>query len=340
MADASKRPTIVTVAGLAGVSISSASRVLNGHSARPDTISRVRTAAAQVGYVPHMAAQNLKSRRTGQIAFAVENIANPTYVAMVQAIEDVLGPNGYRLVLHSTKADAGSEVEILRDLRRRYVDGLVISPIRVTEAHLREFAQTSAPVVVIGTLPEPANVGTVSVNSAHGVSLAVRHLVEQGCRRIAFLNGPVDSVPGTARLRGYHNGLTAHAPDATGALVQTAADFSVDSGTAAMGQLLARETPDAVICANDLLAIGAMQAVRAHSLSVPDHIAIVGVDDTYLAELVHPALTSVSLHARKRGRLAAELLLERIADPTLPVRSITVEPDLLIRASSRPVSRG
>lgn len=328
------RPTIVTVAELAGVAISSASRVLNGHSARPDTIERVLQAAEEIGYVPNTAAQALKSSRTGQIAFAVENIANPAYVEMVEAIEAVVAPAGYRIVLHSTNADPDAELDILRDLKRRYVDGLIISPIRVTDAHVKELSDVVAPVVVIGTLPPGVNVDTVSTPSADGVAAAVRHLSNLGRSDIAFVNGPVETGPGSARLRGYRAGLESASLEISDNLIEIGDSFSMQAGANAMATLLSRTRLDAVICANDLLAIGAMRAIRAKSLSIPDDVALVAVDNTYLTEVVHPPLSSVSLHAHHRGTMAAQLLLARIEDPERPIQTVNVDPKLVVRRSS------
>src|SRR5918996_5326264 len=117
-------PTIRTVARAAGVSIASVSRVLNGLTTNPDTIARVRQAVQDVGYVPNSAAKSLKTSQTGQVAFAMENIGNAAYLAMVQAIQPALRDAGYRLLLHSTDADVHDEIEVLRSLGQRYVDGL------------------------------------------------------------------------------------------------------------------------------------------------------------------------------------------------------------------------
>src|SRR5436189_6456702 len=129
-------PTITTVARLANVSVASASRVLNGIRTTPDVLARVIDAAEKVGYVPNASARSLRSRRTGQIAFAMPDVANPVYTTMVRAIHQVSHAAGWRLVLHSTGADEEEELGILRDLRRRFVDGLILVPLHVTPEHV------------------------------------------------------------------------------------------------------------------------------------------------------------------------------------------------------------
>ncbi len=123
-------PTITTIAERAGVSIASVSRVLNGLPTREETVRRVLAAADELGYVPNAVARSLKSRRTLQVAFAMADIGNPVYVAMIRQIQPVLKAAGYRLVLHSTDADVAEEIDVLRSLGERYADGMIMSPLR------------------------------------------------------------------------------------------------------------------------------------------------------------------------------------------------------------------
>ena len=334
MQESNSAPTIHTVADAAGVSIASVSRVLNGLTTNSETIRRVRDAVNEVGYVPNSAAKSLKTSQTGQVAFAMENIGNAAYLAMVQAIQPVLRSAGLRLLLHSTDADTNDEIDVLRSLGQRYVDGLILCPLRVTRRHVTELKRAQAPVVVIGQLPESCPVDNVYVDSRPGVAGAVSHLADQGRRRIALVNGPVDTVPGAKRYAGYQDGL------ADGGILEESdlvafTDFTVEGGAKATAKMLRlRDRPDAIFAANDLMALGVLQAVREAGLDVPRDIAVVGMDDTELATTAWPPLSSVSLGAPERGRLAAELLLERLTDPDAPPRRISVEPELVVRASS------
>ncbi|HEY3501649.1 MAG TPA: LacI family DNA-binding transcriptional regulator [Actinocatenispora sp.] len=328
-------PTIVTIAERAGVSIASVSRVLNGQSTRPETLQRVMAAADALGYVPNAAARSLKSRRTQHIAFAMADIANPVYLAMVREIQQVLRAAGYRLVLHSTDADVDDELEVLRGLGQRYVDGLILCPIRVTAGHLAELARTSVPVVVIGSVPDGQRVDSVRADSRTGVALAVRHLYEQGRRRIGFVNGPLDTVPGAARDAGFRAALADVDLDYEPELVELG-DFYLEGGAQATARLLDRTRIDALLCANDLMAVGALRTLRERGRSVPGDVAVVGMDDTDLATTTWPPLTSVGLGSAERGRRAAELLIDRIAGAgTDRHRQILVPPRLVVRGSSR-----
>lgn len=327
-------PTIEMVAERAGVSIASVSRILNGHTARQATIDAVTKAAAELGYAPNAAAQSLKRQRTEQVAFAIENVGNPVYIEMLRGVEEVLQPAGYRIVLHSTHADPAAEVGVISDLSRRYVDGLIISPIRFTEAHLEILRTSPAAVVVIGSPPPDVPVDAVELRTDQGVAEAVEHLHVQGCQAIGFVNGPVDTVPGGARHRGYVQGLEASGAEIRTELIEEASGFDEEAGERAAERLLARASIDGLVCGNDLLAVGAMRALQSHGLGVPDDVVVTGVDDTYLASLLTPELTSVSLRSRTRGRLAAELLLSRLEDPRREPRRVVITPRLNVRASS------
>jgi LacI family transcriptional regulator len=333
------RPTVHTVAARAGVSIASASRVLNGIGGSAETIRKVREAAAEVGYVPNAIARSLQSQRTGLIALAVEDIGNPVYVAMMRAIEAVVAESGRQLLVHATGGQVDRETALLRRLAHRYVDGMILSPIRITDAHLGALVDSPVPVVVVGQLPDETPIDNVRTDSRTGVALAVDHLLAAGRRRIGFVNGPLDTVPGFARDAGFRAALTSHDIVVDERLIEVG-DFQYAAGRAAAGRLLERASPDALFCANDLIAVGALHALLTAQRRVPQDVALVGMDDTELAEMAFPQLSSVSLGSTTRGRRAAELLLERIADPGLPPRREHVAPSLAVRASSMYATAG
>lgn len=349
-----QRATLTQVAQRAGVSIASASRALNGLVASAATVEKVRLAADELGYVPDASARALKMGSTGQLTFAVDDIGNPVYVEMMTGVQEVVAESGYRLHVTSTGSQHGenrergteSVLDLIRSMRRGYADGLILSPLRVTPELLAELRTTPVPVVVIGRLPEGTGIDTVMTDSASGVALAVEHLHAQGRRRIAFLNGPSDTTPGAARRRGFDAAVAA-LPDVT-ASVHEASDFTVEAGREAAHRLLTAHTtgsrtettqaPDAVVAANDLLAIGALHAAHALGLDVPGRLAVTGIDDTSLTQIVHPSLTSVSLASRRRGQLAAELLTRRLEDPLRAPQVLSVSPLLHVRGSSTPLA--
>lgn len=329
-----RKSTLVLVAERAGVSIASVSRVMNGLPASQRVTERVRAAAAELGYVPDATARSLKVGKTEQIALAVADVGNPVYVSMMREISRVVTKAGYRLVLSSTGSDPKDQIDLLVSLNRGYADGLIMSPLRVPEELGAQLRSSRFPIVIIGSLPPGVELDNVRADSVTGMALAVDHLAEQGRERIAFVNGPVDTVPGAARRNGYLKALAERElPDDPDVQV-TARDFTYQAGLAAATTLLEQSTPDAIVCANDLLAIAALNVATRRGLRIPEDIAIVGMDDTDIADLANPAITSVDLGATERARAAAKLLLRRLDKPDAPVRQVVIEPTLTVRGSS------
>ncbi|TDU83246.1 LacI family transcriptional regulator [Kribbella voronezhensis] len=359
------RPTVAGVARAAGVSVASVSRVLNGLPATEEMVGRVQRAVEELGYVPDARARSLKVGRTFQLTLAVADVGNPVYVTMMRAVEEVVSAAGYRLVVTTTGPDVADEVALVRGMARGYADGLVISPLRVDDDLIKSIRECDVPVVVAGNVPASAGVDTIRANSPKGMLLAVEHLLQKGRRRIAFLNGPRDTVPGTARAKGFAEAMKANGLRPVAEV--EAADFTFAAGREAGRELLSglgagsnradargvapgdrgragvaggpaakrrRSAPDAVIAANDLLAVGLMHELAAVGLEVPRDVAVVGMDDSELAEQSFPPLTSVNLGSAERGRRAAELLLARIDDDTRTPRRIVVQPTLSVRRST------
>lgn len=323
------RATITQVAERAGVSVASASRALNGLTGAVGTVQAVRTAAKELGYIPDATARSLKLGRTLQVAYAVADIGNPVYVEMMGAVQEVVAGAGYRLLVAST-GDAAGTVDLVQSMQRGYADGLVLSPLRVTDELVEAITSSPVPVVVLGRLPDGTDVDTVAPDSAGGIALAVQHLRETGARRIAFVNGPADTTPGRVRGAAFRD---CAGPDAE---IVTATDFTSAAGTAAATALLRRaERPDAVLAANDMLAIGVLHAADRLGLRTPGDLAVVGVDDTELGRLFRPSLTSVNLGAAERGRRSAELLLDRLGAPSRAAEHVVVPASLRVRRSTQ-----
>ncbi len=329
------RPTVHQVAERAGVSIATVSRVLNGKGGSRTTEERVRDAVRALGYRPDAAGRALKLGRTLQVAFAVDDLANPVYTDMMGGVEAGLADSGSRLLVASTGHAVEDLLSLVASLDRGYADGLVISPLVRPPVLLAALEAASVPVVLVGNMPDHVRLDSVRTDSAAGVALALDHLVATGRRHVVFVNGPGSTVPAQMRAAGF-----AQATRRVGIASDTvtADSFTADGGEQAWARLLSEGRAvefDAVLAANDLLAIGVMRAARASGRRVPDDLAVTGIDDIPFAPLFSPSLTTVSLGARERGRLAAELLLGRLADPGLPPRTVRIAPELIVRESTQ-----
>lgn len=332
-----RRATVTEVAQLAGVSVASVSRVLNGIPARADTEERVRRAAAELGYIPDAAAKSLKLGRSLQIAFAVDDIANPVYAQMMHGVEAGLLGSDSRLLVASTGRRPDDLLELVHNLSRGLADGLVISPLRHSPELLDALAQAPVPVVVIGDTGDDQRLDQVRTDSATGVALAYDHLVASGRSRVGFVNGPADTTPGRSRLAGFESSRRRHGGN--GPVIE-AVDFTVTGGESvwlALERATRVDGVDAVIAANDLIALGIARAALTSGRRIPSSFALVGVDDIEIASIFTPSLTSVSLKAHERGQIAAQLILRRIANPSAPPERRFVTPELVVRESTSPV---
>ncbi|UTT59001.1 LacI family DNA-binding transcriptional regulator [Cellulosimicrobium cellulans] len=335
----SSRATLIQVAQRAGVSLASTSRALHGTGASPAMVERVRAAATELGYSPDAIGRSLRLKKTFQVAFAVADIGNPVYVEMMTAIHEVLAPHGYRVVVMTTGDTTRSTVELVRSLSSGFVDAMILSPLRTDDELVEEIREAPVPVVVIGRTLADRGIDSVSTDSAGGIGEAVRHLLGLGRRRIAFLNGPLDTTPGEARQRGFDAATRAADFDAERVEVAPALDFTVAAGLATTRALLDATDdarPDAIVAANDLLAIGAIRAVRERGLSVPEDVAVTGMDDTEIGRVFQPSLTSVSLGSTERGRVAAQLVVDLVDGDAEPGRHTAVGPRLVVRESTAP----
>lgn len=333
------RVTLSQVAQRAGVSNGSASRALHGSGASPEMVARVRAVAADLGYRVNVAGRSLRTHRTHQVAFAVADIGNPVYVDMLTAIHAVLSPQGYRTVVSSIGPTISSALDLVKTLDDGYVDGVIMSPLTINDELVAALMDVQIPVVTIGRPLREHGITSVATDSSEGIALAVRHLVEVGRRRIGFVNGPTTTTPGQARLRGFEDVARDLSGSVSTAAPVAAEDFTVAGGVKAGEVLLQREAiagrpVDAIVAANDLLAIGVIRAARLRGLRVPQDLAVTGMDDTEIGRVFQPSLTTVSLGSGQRGQLAAEHMLRLLGDGGIGSEEIIVGPELLVRESS------
>ena len=291
------------------------SRVINdSERVSPETRRRVEQAISDLGYVPSRLARGLSRQRTGTLAVIVPDVANPFFTAAVRAAEEVARRADYHVILCDTRADLSVERDVIAELIAHRVEGMVIAPVSDRSApHLRRLAEFGVPFVLIDRTVPGIDCDVVLGDSSGGARQLVDHLVSLGHRRIGFIV-ELDEVS-TARDRrsGYEAALSAAGIALDPALVATAtADPS--GGAAGMSRLLElEERPTAVFTVNNLAAVGAIEAVRAAGLEVPDDVALVCFDDIEYASRLYPFLTAMEQPAQTFGTLGTQLLLERIA---------------------------
>jgi DNA-binding LacI/PurR family transcriptional regulator len=334
---AAHRPTVWAVAALAGVSKTTVSRVLtNSPRVSPQARLAVEKAIKKLNYVPNRAARALVTRRADTLALIVSEpetrlFSEPFFAGTVRGINQELARTDYAFVLLSAEGDT-SKVE--RYITNGHADGVILMSLHRRDALVRLLAQSRTPVVLAGRPFPGESVPYVDADNRAGASAAIRHLVERGRQRIATIAGPADMPVGVDRLEGFHDALPAGSRRSWRRLVEYG-DFSEDSGEIAMRKLLDRVPDlDAVFAASDLMAIGAMRALRAAGRSVPGDVAVVGFDDSHAARLANPQLTSVRQPMEEIGRSLARLLLNEVHNPGHRSASLIVPTELIVRESS------
>lgn len=303
--------TIADVATRAGVSATTVSHVLSGKRlVGTATRERVQDAIRELGYRPNRAARQLRTNRSRMVAVIVPDITNPYFGVLTRGLADFVGGDAYGTYVCNTDGSLERELTYVHDVLDRGVDGIVLASVNVVAEHERAPLRFGTPVVCVGERLLDDDVDVVAADDEVGSRAAVRHLIEHGARRIAMIRGPVDT--GQPRDRGYQQALAevGLSPDPK---LMVRGDWTRRGGRVGMCELLELQPPpDAVFCANDLTAIGVMDAVHEHGLTVPDDIAVVGFDDVDAATIVTPQLTTVRNPAYETGREAGALLLSRM----------------------------
>jgi LacI family transcriptional regulator len=316
--DRLKRPTQADVARLAAVSQPVVSYVLRGQPlppVAPATRRLVLAAIEQLGYVPNRAARSLRTRQMLTIAAIIPDITNPFYPAFVRGIQDVAGQHGYDLISYNTDGDPATERKVLRSAGQGRVDGIVITPFHVTADDLRPLLDASVAVAVLGTPefdPAALPLDLLSFDNAAAARTAVDYLIGRGHTRIGMIAGQAGTPPREGRVLGYKQAIAVAGLPLDRFLIR-GGQFTESGGYATMRELFTfRRRPTAVFAANDLMALGALIALREAGLGVPRDMAIVGLDDIPAAKLVNPPLTTVAQFPERIGRRAATLLFERL----------------------------
>ncbi|MCG5220070.1 LacI family DNA-binding transcriptional regulator [Streptosporangium sp. KLBMP 9127] len=339
-------PTLEDVARAAGVSRATVSRVINGiRNVDPVIQETVREALASTGYVPNQAARSLVTRRSGAIALVVSGaggdseehpfpskvFADPFFGRVADGIVGFLRPLGIHPILMFAET-AEARGQVLTYLRQGNADGAVLVSTHADDPLPGLVVEAGRPAVLFARPFEPIPISYVDVAHRTGAKLAADHLIARGRTRVATISGPLDVPAGQDRLAGFRDAMATHGhpyiPAAEG-------NFTRDSGEAAMERLLAEDPGlDGVFAANDLMAQGALQALRHHGRRVPDDVAVVGFDDSSAALACRPALTTVRHPVEDMAAEMGRLLLAHVEEPGRRVTSIIFEPTLVVRDSS------
>jgi LacI family transcriptional regulator len=325
--------TIKDVAKLAGVSISTVSYALNNSgSVSEETKKKILKAAKELQYKPNATARNLKKKKTDTIGLFLSDLGGPFYSEIMRGIQEVAYNNDYDLIVCSDYCQKNSTA--YKFLKEKRVDGAIIMAPSIQNKLIEEAGNPSFPVIVLDRELQGENIYNVLIDNVNGAYLAVKHLIEQGCKNIGFLSGSGGSYDNSKRFEGYKRILTENN------LIYKKewhinGEFTENGGYEAVKVLINEgNLPEAIFSANDEMAIGAIKAFDEYGIKVPGDIAIVGFDDIKLSSYIQPKLTTVRHPKYELGLLAAHMMFKALKGEQVS-KSVTLSTELIVRESCK-----
>jgi len=333
--------TLKDIAREAGVSHSTVSRALhNNPMIPPKTAARIRKIADELGYVPNTVASGLRRTHSKVLGVLARRIDDAFLAEVLQGIEDILYAEGYGLFLATSHRDPEREKTIFRNMSERRVDGVIVCSTEVDEEHLRQLSEFGVPTVLINNQAATDMAHSVCHDDEGGGLALTRHLLELGHRRIAYLGHSGTGRTTQERLQGYKQALKQAGLPFCPEHVAAGPNGTAEGGTIGMNKLLAVEVrPTAVVCFNDIMAIGAMHAVRQAGLTVPEDCSITGFDNIPLSQYVNPPLTTFHQPRYELGAEAAEMMLRLLSRRNKKLDAaeiISLRGRLVVRTSTAP----
>jgi len=333
-------PTIKDVAELAGVHPSTVSRVINNDSRISEkTKEKVILIINKLGYTPNAIARGLKTKRTYTLGILIPDITNPFFAEIARGVEDAANKKNFNVILCNTDGKLKKENTYLQILRGKRVDGLILGTAHIKDKSILELERKKFPYILVCRGIKELGKNCVIVDDVEGGIMATEYLIKLGHRRIAHITGPLKTRSALNRLKGYKLALKKYEIEYREELVGEG-DFRIKGGYQVMKRFLKlAEPPTAIFAANDLLALGAMQAIQKKKYHVPKDFSIIGFDDIKLASFVHPALTTIRQPMLEMGALAVKMLLKIIEEGEFNQRKIVLKPKLIIRESCKKINK-
>jgi LacI family transcriptional regulator len=314
-----ERMDIRTIARLANVSIATVSRTINRVSTvNPKMAKRVWDVIEKLDFVPNTQARALVSGRSKLFGLVVSEITNPFFPELIQGFEDIAVEHGYEILISSTNHDPKRMSHCIRRMLERKVEGVAVMTFGIEEPLLDQLAKRKVPLVFIDIGPDRPGISVLKVDYHHGIRQAVQHLAALGHRNIAFVTGPPTLHSAQSRLTAFVKSMK-------------------EGGTAAMQKMLGnKDVPTAVLCSNDMTAIGVMHELYRAGLRVPDDISVIGFDDIHISEVTMPPLTTIQMSRFELAKAAFGALQSQVEAPETihGKREFSIPTDLIVREST------
>ncbi|MCJ7666020.1 MAG: LacI family transcriptional regulator, partial [Actinobacteria bacterium] len=297
-----------------------------------ETKRRVLEAMKKFKYQPNLLARSLATGRTHTIGLVISDIRNPFYPELVQGVEELAVKNGYNVFLCNTDYDIEKGLKSIGALIKRKVDGIIVASSQVGSSMIKQLIDTDVNFVLVDWCKRNVGVDSLYFDYRIGIAEAIAYLISLEHRNIYFISGPKTLKTAKIRIRNFIDIVEKYS-DMNYKIIE--GDHKMEGGSRAAQKILKEKIlPTAVVCSNDLTAIGAMKAFKARGIKIPDNISIIGLDNTALTEIVSPTLTTIELERYRIGKTSMELLLNRIKDKNLPKQTRIFKTRLIVREST------
>ncbi|KIL40525.1 ribose operon repressor [Gordoniibacillus kamchatkensis] len=304
--------TIRDVAKLAGVSVATISRYLNKTGyVNIDTELKIKKAIETLNYEPSSVARGLAGKQTKTIALILPDISNPFFPELARAVEDVASTYGYTVIFCNSDDQGAKERTYIELLKKKYIDGIIFASNTLNKHDAEQINVNGIPIVCLDRAPDNHICSVVRSKNREGARLAVEHLLESGCRKIAHIYGPRDLITAQERMKGYEDAVKSlpwYSPS-----LMVPGNFRIDGGMQATETLLhGHPDIDGIFAGNDLMAIGTLKALHRMQIRVPDQVKVCGFDGIQMAEIMEPELTTVAQPIYEMGAIVSRLLIKKI----------------------------
>jgi len=325
--------TLKDIAKKANVSIKTVSRVINKEPmVSINTRKKVESIIGELGYRPNLIARSLKKRKTDTIGFIIPDIVNPAFTEMVKGCIDHFSQEGYYVFLGSYEDDVAKEKGFVWDLDMMFIDGLIIIPTISVEKDLEIFDSIRCPLVLLDREVDGLDIDTVIAGNRQGLYDATKHIIDLGHKKMVYLGGLKNVKPSKKRFEGWKKALEEYSLFDKDLVFW--GNYSSSSGYKLMNQALDKvKDIDVVFAGNDILALGALNAIKERGMQVPDDISLIGFDDMFFSKYLNPPLSTVAVKLYEEGKAAAKLLLEKINSPGKEIKRIVIPCELKLRES-------
>lgn len=331
--------TIYEVSKRAGVSLATVSRVINNSDKVRDlTRKKVERAMKDLGYKPNTVAQSLASNRSNSVGILVPELHGPFFGAMLASIELELRSRGKHVIITAGHSDEEKEKEGIEFLASRSCDALILFVFEVSDEYILALRENSVPIVLIGRLIPGMEDDCVSLDNRNGGYVATKSLIELGHRQLACITGPLWKSDGQERFEGFKRAMSESGVALDSSLV-VEGDYEESSGRQAMEKLLEKDLPfTGLVCANDVMAAGAIEVAREHGLDIPQDLSVVGFDNVFFTRYMHPKLSTVDYPVDLMGAMAARCVLCDVYGVEDQEIKLRFDPGFVQRDSIRQIS--